>query len=428
MYILEKAKIKNNKQSGKWNIVPLFDLELSTILTSYAEVYFYIRHPGPAGGTTVGLLLSNIRTRLSSSDQTQTFQDWLDSIGNEALPFEDELLEGKINYVRYVQAWHSGYNAMPFNSGMHINSNIPNSRKHDLLLTHPTRDIRDFTKKALVTVNGYFHPCDTHPDGVTVLGGGSNVYNYNDNQIGIYSFETVGDLSVKIIQSDWISKGREDSDLYNGFYVTLPEDINIDESNKTVLLVMGGYLIAPGDVYYRVSERTYKINTPKLMLLDRIYQSRKAMGLESLDLFPERESPTLTSSKKLEDDEVILNYVLGTNSFFVILDSPGFFQELRPLENIRLPGRSLETNYDRLPIMGAYGRMIDYHVIKEPMLNNHYHSKDQIYVVQGTVNLRNHYDNNKSPWRGDMVFNGGRNSYNPFTHDTYFYRLMGVER
>lgn len=426
MYILERSKIKEDRRNGRWLEVDVRNLNIATILTNYAEVYFFISYPIANGHNLKGLLLSKIRGMLLSFDNNKTFQQWLDFIGDLTLPFEDKLLEDKASFVRYAQAWHAGYKAEPVNKDLNSDKYIPDSLRTDLLLTNDTKDIRDFTKKALVTVNGFFHPCGRHEKGVLVYGGGTNIYNSNDNQIGIYSFETVGDIKTVLIDDSWLSKVRPDAPLYDGTYITIPESYDI--TNKTVLLVIGGYLNVLNDVYYEVTKNTFRVNFTKMMLLDRIFQSFKEMNLERLDLFPEKNSPTLTMMDKLKDDEVIRKYVTATNSFFVLVDSPGFFQEYKPLEYLRLPGRSLDLNYEQLPLVGAYGKMMDYHVIKEHALNNDYHEKDRVNVYCATINIRNRYDNNRRPWHHNHAINAGRNSYYPFVHENYHYRLLGVEK
>lgn len=425
MYVLERMKVKFDTRHGKWFELETLDHQLSTILTTYADAYFYISYPGPGEGYYKGLKLSNIRDLLSNVDQSLTFQQWLDSIGNLTLPFETELMREAARLVKYAQAWHSGYKALPIGRSAHIESNIPDSLKEDLLLTHPIHDMSNFTSKALVSVNGFFHLLDSHPDGVRVMGGGRNIYNSNDNQIGVYSFETIGDIKCYPIQSEWIHNVRVGASLYEGAYMQIPEDINLE--GKSLLLVVGGYLNVLNEVYYNVSDRVYRINFSKMFILDRIFQSRKQLALDDIGLFKDPDSPSLTMIDTLKSDSVMLDYLTKSGSFIVLVDSPSFFQEVKPLESLRLPGRSIDFEYDRIPLMGAYGRMLEYHTIREHSLQNEYHSKDQMYVYCSSVNKRSHYDNNTRTWNQNSSINAGRYPYKPFTHEKCYYRFMGVE-
>ncbi len=425
MYTLEKAKCKNDRRSGRWLVVDLTNERITTLLTRYGDVYLYVAYPGAGAGHLKGLYLRNVQHMLSIVGPDVTVSQWLTSIGNVTLPLESDLLEDNVRLVKYAQAWHVGYKATPVGRFNHIDSNLNDSHKEDLLLDHPKLDLEDFTSKALVTVNGFFHMCDGSEEGIRVLDANTNIRNSNDNQIGIYSFETVGAIKQVPIKTDMITKLKVEAPLYDGAYLTMPVDIDL--TDKTVLLVVGGYLNVLNDVYYKVSERTWRVNFSRMLFMDRFFQSYKELNLQKLGLLNDSESPSLLNINDLKNDATIENYLTSSQSFFVIVDSPSFFHTYESIESLNLPGRSVDVKYDRIPLVGAYGRMMDYHVIKEPGKDGTYPPKQQLHVYCASLNKRNHYDNNTRNWPDGITANAGRYPVKPFTHDNYSYRLMGVE-
>lgn len=425
MYTLERAKYKLDSRNGRWQDADLSNEPVTTLLTRYGDVYLYVAYPGPGDGYVKGLYLRKVHYLFTHIDPNVTVSEWLTSLGNMTLPFESQLLEFDLRLVKYAQAWHVGYRATPVGRHTHIEYTLNDAHKEDLILKHESLDLSQFTKKALVTVNGFFHNCDNEADGVRVLDGNTNLRNVNDNQIGIYSFEAIGDIRCLPIKPEMVSSTDAEGDLYNWSYLTIPEDVDLE--NKSVLLVTGGYLNVLNESYYRINDRTWRVNFAKMLFLDRIFQSYEAMNLKKLNLLRDLDNPSLLSLRDLMDPEIIEAYLSMSTSFFVIVDSPSFFQEFEPLEYLKLPGRSVDTKYEKLPLVGTYGHMLDYHTIKEPGLEGSYPPVERLHVYCASLNIRNYYDNNKRDWPNGILANAGRYPANPFKHEKYYYRIMGVE-
>lgn len=425
MYILESSKCKLDRLNGRWFDTELANAPITTLLTRYGEVYLYIRLPGTNNPVVKGLYLRKVQGWLFNVNPTTTVTQWLTSLGNTTLPFETDLLDPSARYVRYAQAWHSGYKVNPIGGSHDVVSSTNEGRKRDLILTHPDRDLSQFTEKALVTVNGFFHLCDRDDSGVRILEGNANIRRSKDNQVGIYSFETVGRIKCLPITTDCVSPLNGETPLYNGAYLKIPDSVDLE--NKTVLLVMGGYLNVLDDSYFRVADRSWRINFSKLLFLDRFYQSYKSLELHTLGLLKDPDNPTLLALSDLNNDDAMLKYLTMYNTFWVIVDTPTFFQEYRLIESLKLPGRSVDIANERLPLVGAYGRMMDYHVIKEPGQLTASPAYTQLQVYCASVNTRNHYDHNTRRWPNGKLVDAGRYPADRNSDELYTYRILGTE-
>lgn len=413
MYTLVRARYRADRRKGRWQEADLSNAIVTTLSTTYGDVILYVSYGGTGTQQLKALKFDNVTTWMNGVDPTFTVTQWLTSIGNKTLPFEAKLPDETERLVRYAQAWHAGYIAQPKGRDLHINSTASKFVKEDLILTHPTHSYADYDKYCLTTVNGYFHITDWTVDGIRVLDGNKSVRRANNNQIGVYSFETIGAIQKVPITASMIKPQRAGAPLNDASYISMPNNINIE--NKTVLLVIGGYLQVLGKVYKPVGDRTWRIEVGASMFLDRYIQSVKELDLDHLGLTIDLKNPTLMSLEQMRSDEVVLKYLTMTQSFFVVVDTPSFFQDYEPIEWLRLPGRFIDASGDNLPLVGAYGRMLDYHTIHEV----------DTFVYAGTDNIRHDYDANHRRWQSSAIVDGGRNPAHPFTHDEAFFRVLG---
>lgn len=417
MYQILRAYSRLDQRAGRWSEIPSpGDIEVNTLAVTWGDVWVIVTYPSLDGEKA--FRFQDVYNLTVGVPPDVTLQEWLSNIGNQTLPFAAEVPSFTPHYVRYVSAWAGGYSVDPISRGGTVEDNGSAWEKEDLLIWRDDLDPAFLARRALFTVNGLFHKADAGPDGVHIYEGNTSLRTANENQIGVHSFNEVGDIAYVPITDDMVNPQRQDAPLNHAVYLTIPD--NVDIENKTLLLSVAGYLQVLGKTYTRVSDRTYRVQLPNLMLYHRYYDARGAMDLGSLPLTQYEFNDGLVSVAEIHSDATIRAYLTLPQSFFVVVDAPSFFHELVPVENAGLPGRYLidtATN-DYLPLIGAYGRALEYHSIKE----------DTKTVLSTTRNIRQHYDVETRRWRKGKAFDDGRTPDNPF-HDTEaFFRVMGVER
>lgn len=414
MYTLIGARSRRNRRSGRWEEVNLTNVQVLTLQVEYGDVWLFITYPSLEGYRS--LRFDEVSDWLTQEDAGRTVPQWLTSLGNRTLPFAEENPGFEPTYVQYTQAWHAGYDFKPVERGGYYNPNGSRYEKEDLLVTRDDLDSMTIGQNALFTVNGFFHPLSYNDEQCYIVGGNKSLVLANDNQIGIYSFKRIGQINYLPITDEMITTQGGFSQLKDGVYVTIPE--TVDMTDKTLLLVIGGYLQVLSKTYTRVGERSYKIELANLMLLERYYESYNKIDLSSLGLTHYDNNPTLVETDELWADETIRAYLTLEQSFFVIVDAPIFFQELIPLDYVGLPGRYIDFETRHLPVVGAYGKMLENHRIQE----------EGVSLVAAQRSIQYNYDFYNHQWKDSPAVDGGCYPAFPSVEGQAFLRLMGVEK
>lgn len=416
MYQLSRAYAREDRRSGRWHEVDIADLPLRELPQRYPDICFIITYPALQGDERA-VFYANVANLTKTVLSTTTVQEWLTSLGNQSLPVEDKVPTFTPRYVRFINGWYGRFLMDPIGPSRRLEPEVSKFDKQDILIRHPAMDGPTLRKQAMVSVNGYFHFTEYTQDGILVHDGNKTILKSNMNQIGIYSFKEVGEINYVNITDDMIVNKGEDEPLSNGTYITLPGDTK-DYEGKTVLFVFNGYLQALGKGYNRVGLRTFKVQLSNMLLLERLYQSRTFLDLEDVPLTHYPNDPTLLSTREFYSDEMIRWWLNRSQTFFVVVDTPSMFQELEPVEHLSIPGRFIDEHFDNLPLMGTYGRMLEYRALRYP---------GDRTVLATDANRRHRFDFQRMLWDEQPGVTAGRYSEVPFQHDHAYWRLLGTQ-
>jgi hypothetical protein len=413
MYQLVSARYRKDRRAGRWTSADLSTALVTTLTTVYGDVWLYIAYPSLT--EPKALRFDKVADMVTNVTPTTTVQQWLTALGNQSLPFEEKVPDTRTRYVTYGHAFHLGYDIQPRPRLGTVQSNLSKFDMEDLNVTHPQFTPEYINDYGLWQVNGLFHNNDYAKDGVRIVDGNTTIRGGNDNQVGVLSFEAVGKIQRIAITPNMVAAQNAEAALKDGVYLTLPPEV--DMTNKSVLLVVAGYLHVAGRAYSRVGDRVFKVELQNLMLMERLMQLRPYLEPGLLPLTQYEGNTSLTDVAELHSDACIKALLTLSQTFFVIVDCPTFFHELEPVEYSGLPGRYFNYSKTNAPLMGAYGRALDYHTVQE----------EAVTVLHTSENLRHHYDANRRKWRTSAAVDNGRYPSNPFRHTHAFLRLMGTE-
>ncbi|WJJ55143.1 hypothetical protein [Xanthomonas phage RTH11] len=398
-YQLVAAKARSKGLDAIWSDVDISAMKISALFANYTSVWMTLSHP--ALTKNVYLKLDDVREQVSSKYHNLTIPQWLTAIGDLALPTNVALPDLTLRKVRCTDVWRAGYDVKPFDRTRHPDAQIPYGEKDDLLLSKEGVDFRIYHRFSLVSVNGFFHRTGASEHGLQVVDGGRTGRLGNDNQVSLHSFYGVGALDFIPITADMIYKTTADGKLADRAYVELPYNVE----DKTVLLVIGGYLHVLDEVYTRIGPRSLRINMNQLALAERYFESWKLLDLTSLPLTLNKDNPGHISPEELYSDEVIKAYLSVSQSFVIVVNTKDFYVRRHPVVNSQIPGRyEVPAGTERLPLFGPWGKVCDYAIFPDWGVN----------VLACSENMRKRYMFRTTDWRGRRTIDDSQYAYRPW--------------
>lgn len=350
-FISSIAKALNGDK--QWATIDINNIPLNTLFATYSRIIVTLSNPFIVGNIAVDL----VTIRSTVDGLSITFNDFLILNGNKTLVTLPNMPTLTPRYAKYADSFHAGYKVAPITPRAAVDSQVPLADKSWLHLTKTNVDYNLFYKNCLVNVNGFFHLTDSDSTGIYVVDGMKSLRLSNHNQLGMYSFRELGEITLVPITPSMIHK-QNDRQLYKDCaYVNL----GIDVSNKTVMLVLGGYLhVLDNNTFTQVSNSAFEIDIANLPLLDRYFESKKYIDLSSLPLSSTSRNINQISIAEFFSDANIVAYLTLSQSFFVILDNPDIFVERTPIRKTKLSDMFISYEKPLFPLVVGAGKLTNY--------------------------------------------------------------------
>lgn len=347
----------------RWESIRLTDYKVSELFDQFRRVILTLTLNQSTDKLYVDI--QSLAARYAS--YSLRVSDMLIELGNETLPQLTNPPVISTRTAKFRDAHASRYKVTPVSPLYGINAAVENRTAVMLTRENPTTDYQYFKKRCMVSVNGFYHMIDTdNKSGVLVYDAMTSLRIAKQNQIGLYSFADVCDIEYVPITPSMVHK-RLTPDMVAGLRQPEPYassgfiKLNKDLTNKTVLLVLGGYLHVPESLLYsQVGTDEFKIDFLNYPLFDRIYESLQYIDLKPLGLVNDIRNKTQFSVQQLLSDEVLLKYMTLSQSFFVILDTPEVFVNRQYIKKTGMPGMFISYNPPVYPIVVGNGRMPEY--------------------------------------------------------------------
>jgi len=376
----------------RWGAVDLINNTVEELYIRYRKCYIELS----TGTPVVKYFLDLELLKVNYPDYKNTFSELLVLISNLPLPITDIFPVINTRTAKYRDAFIAGYSALPVHP-IYGTTIQPEDRSAVLLTrSNPIVDYNRLYKRALISINGFYHLTDTNgKDGLVVYDATKSLRVSNQNQIGIYSFDSVCDIKLIPITGDMIRK----QDPYEKFSSTTYLHLDIDLTGKSVLLVIGGYLnIVDGEIISKVGLSDFKIDFKNYGLIDKYYESLNYIDLSSLGLDTTSANKLQISVNNFLDDASIAKYLTLSQSFFVILDTEDIFVNKLYIKKSNIYGMYVSYVEPMYPLVVGLGRHPEYISIKEDgqyavnIQNNTVHNR--IYNTINQVNLTSVADTN----------------------------------
>lgn len=420
MLTIKTAYTSSNKKSSRWIETDISSYPMKQLEALFGDVIVVINIPSLqtlAKQVWVSKLTTLPQWLSASADIT--FGDWLVSIGETTLPYEDEVkdLDQVAKKAHYAHLFHHGYTVKPVDRVNSVDSVGSNANKSDLYVAKKGVSGKVLGTYGLYSVNGYFHIADYDDNAVYIHDGNTTVRKCNQNEVGVLSWRNIGRIRQYPITDTMISGVGSSIPLKDGLYVTLTKEQMA--SGKVFLFVFGGFLHVLDETYDRVGERTFRIHTSRLNIVERYFSSIDHLDYSTLKLadYTKFNNDSLVSVNEALTDDNIRAYMKLSQTFLVAVDAARLYTELVPIES-PLPGRAFipTSEFDKDLIVGAYGRVMDYHAITE----------DDITVLSCALNKRNNYSFYGRPWLLQGAIDNKRDPNDPYRHVGYNKRIIAA--
>jgi len=355
MYQFVNAITLSRSIGSQWHTVDISDILMFDLFTTYSKVYLILNHPDIIGDVYVDLDTQ----RAVYSSYSDTLNQWLIDLASQTLPTVDALPSTTVHVARYADAIRSGYHIDLTQIGINPPDNYPVEDLHDLRLTRPTypTDLTLIHSHCLVSVNGYYHMTDADQSYTYVYRGADTQRRSHLNHVGILSFLDIAAIQkIPILQAD-IYGQTPTAPLSERIYF----DIDVDTTNQSVLLVLGGYLVFPSDnVFWQSGDRTFALDINQLPYPQRIYESGTYIDLSDLGLTELPSSPESIDVAELYSDRILKNYLTLSQSYLVIIDVPNLVTNRIHIRHSNLPGMFTSYQDPTLPLIVNYGKVAEY--------------------------------------------------------------------
>lgn len=331
MYQLVSAIVKPFDNNGRWRSMDIGNVHFNDLYRDFKRVLVTLSHP--VLPHNVSLDLESLRADLGAD--RVTVNDWLVLNGNKTLPTSNELPLINTRYAKFSDAVRSGYHLRPIHPTISEDSPLPLEEKPDLLMTKGGVSYEFVHQYALANVNGFYHLTDWSPKGVYVVDGNKSWMHSGRNEVGLLSFLELGKIELIRITEEMIYTHQNQQKLRFNCYL----DTGVDLSQKSVMLVLGGYLhVLDPQVFFRISETAFGINFSNIPLVDRYYESHLVLDLSELGMVSSPNNDKQISIDNLYSDAVLTKYLTMSQSFFVVLDNTDLFLDTIELKNSPFPG------------------------------------------------------------------------------------------
>jgi hypothetical protein len=349
MYQLVSAIVKPISSGGRWRNMDIGNVQLNALFRDFKRVIATLSNPNLTAN--VSFDIAPYLAALGGS--TLTFNEWLVQNGNLTLPTTNNLPVIEPRYAKFADAVHGGYKVTPVHPTAASDATIPVEAKTDLQLTRANTDYALLYKHCLANVNGFYHRTDYSPNGLYIVDGMRSCLHGKRNEVGLLSFMALGELEFIQLTEDMIYTLKEGESLKTNCYF----DTGVDLSQKTVMLVLGGYLQQlDQNAFYRISQTAFGINFGQLPLIDRYYETYKVLNLEDLGMESSPNSNEQISVEDLYSDAVLKRLLTMSQSFIVVLDKQDIFFDYVNVKRSPYPGCYTSFVRPVYPLVVGHGR------------------------------------------------------------------------
>lgn len=337
------------KDTNRWIEVDITDKPLKDLFALYRKVevpvYDFFGKPHT-------LNLYDFERELRNRDYT--LSSWFVRIGERKLNLVQGHTTLNFSYVNYVPVNYHTSTVKPAKAGYHPSHEVALEDYDDLIVDIKGYDATYITKYCLFSVNGFIFPSKYQNYGTRVLHAADAIRDSENMDAGFLNFEKVGAIKQIPITKNMITKIDESKTWFDRITVDTTEYIG----NKTVGIVIGGYLHLLDDTVKVVGPNTLTVSLRNYNLRERVINSMKELDLEFMGL---DQVNTGVIVKDFLNEDNIVDYLTSKYSFLVLIDNTEMAVEYEVVSTASMAGTFIISEKQRLGrLVDQIGKGLDY--------------------------------------------------------------------
>ena len=343
---------------AQWREVDLSHALVFDIYATYYQVFHIVKTPFH----TEELYVDFNALRSEFSSYNNSLLQWFHEVGNRTLPYVDSIPSHHLKFAKYSDGFYSGYRADLCKVGFNYPRSVGREYLPDIRIDRPRykTDLSSLHTHCLVSINGLYHLTDADDKFAYVYQAGQTNRLSNQNQFGILSFLDIGEITKIPITPEMVGRVESTRPLKEKLRITLPNE-DIDLSNKSTILVLGGYLIfEQPHVFWQNSDNSYIVEITNLPYLERVMESQRYIDLSSLGLDKYMGRDDLFNIDQMYSDEVLRAYATLSQSYLAIVDTPQLFTKRIYIRKTNSPGHYLSHTDPVYPLIAGQGKVLEY--------------------------------------------------------------------
>lgn len=389
---------------GIWNPVRLNELTFAQIFTDYTGALAEIEVVELK--KRYSLDLWDLATTLRFLPVT--FGDWLTSIGNQSIPLQDVTPDKSRVYATYRDLWNSGFQVQSYNRNIAVEQELTLDQMIDAIVTKDGVEYSVIDKHVLFVVNGLVHNSVSLPEGLVVQDAGLSLQTSKENRIGLINFEAIGGINRYPITAEMLAPPTDDLPYKEATYIKLT---GIDTADKTVGIVIGGYLHLLDSAYTQVGSNLLKVNFADYPLVERYWILKQNASVGNIKLTPFANRTDKLDFRELTSNDNIAALLTLSQSFIVTIDAVGMGIARVMAHQAELAGRYIAYDKPMLPLISDSGRLVNY---------TSYAAKHD-YVVRTTDYFLNNYVRNTYEYEAANYTTNHRYTLRPTQYQDLFW-------
>ncbi len=326
--LAEELGVVKVKSTNTWERVDVSTQTLQTLFQKYRKMEIAV---DDVYGTAKTLLLSSYEPELRNRDIT--IAEWLVEVGNRTLVTLDGYPSLSFKTVSYVPMTYRDVNIQLAKPGWYPGHEAAIEDMNDVVVSYEGVEPKRLHEYGLWSYNGYFLPTTYHEYGVRIKHAGDIARKSGEVSGGFLNFEHVGKIHKVPITESMVFKMTEDMSYFDRLII---KSGGIPLFNKTIGIVIGGYLHLLDGSYKVISEDAISISLANLRYVERVLDSKDDLDLSFMGLDDVDQSAVVGH---VRSDENILKYLTSQYSFLVIIENSEITIECEEVDNVDTFGR-----------------------------------------------------------------------------------------